>query len=124
VTERALIRAGGKADGFTLVELMIVLVIIAIGILALAQVQMSSSRDVDITGRFSSALAIAQDRLEQARALGYAAAVSDSGQQGVYNWTTAVDSTAPDLRSAVVTVSWQEPSGTRNVQLQTFLSSR
>lgn len=112
------------SEGYSLVELMIVMVIITIGIVALAQVQVRSSHDVDSSGRFSTALAVAQDRLERARALGFDAAVSDSGAQDIYNWTTQVDSAGPDLRSAVVLVSWDEGGEPASVQLQTLLSSR
>lgn len=124
MTESTVANPRTGSDGYTLVELMIVMVIITIGIVALAQVQVRSSHDVDSTGRFSTALAVAQDHLEQTRALGFDAAVSDSGTQDIYTWTALVDSAGPDLRSAVVSVSWDESGQAASVQLQTLLSSR
>jgi type IV pilus assembly protein PilV len=120
------IRSGreARAAGFTLVELMIALVVIAIGIIALSGVQTRSSRDVYATGRATQALAMAEDRVEQIRSVGYTAAASDSGQTTVFSWIARVDSTAPDLKHIDVTVTWPEQSQTRAVELQTLLSAR
>jgi type IV pilus assembly protein PilV len=112
------------ADGFTLVELMIALVVIAIGIIALSGVQTKSSRDVYSTGRQTRALATAEDRVERIRSIGYTAAVSDSGQDGVFNWTARVDSAGLELKRIAVTVTWPEQAQVRQVRLTTLLSAR
>jgi len=124
VTDRARHKPVPDEGGFTLVEVMIALVVIAIGIMALSGVQTRSSTDVYETGRTSRALALAQERLETIRAVGYTAAASDSGQQEVFNWMARVDSVGLDLKSIDVTVTWPEQQQTRNVRLTTLLSAR
>jgi prepilin-type N-terminal cleavage/methylation domain-containing protein len=112
------------AAGFTLVELMLTLVIIAIGVLALSGVQTKSSHDVYSTGRHERALALAQERIELARATGYAVVAADSGQSGVFAWNTQVDSIALDLKQVGVTVSWTENASPRSLRLLTLMSAR
>lgn len=112
------------AAGFTLVELMIALVVIAIGVMALSGVQTRSSRDVYATGRSTRALALAQQRIEIKRAGGYAAAVTDSGQQDNFEWIARVDSAGIDLKSIDVTVTWPEQMQTQSVRLTTLISAR
>lgn len=112
------------AAGFTLVELMIALVVIAIGVMALSGVQTRSSRDVYATGRSTRALALAQQRIEIKRAGGYAAAVTDSGQQDNFQWIAQVDSAGIDLKSIDVTVTWPEQMQTQSVRLTTLISAR
>jgi type IV pilus assembly protein PilV len=110
--------------GFTLIEIMVALVIIAIGVIALSGVQTRSSNDVYATGRSTRALALAQQHIEMLRAGGYVAAVSDSGQDGVFTWTAHVDSAAVDLKSIDVAVTWPEQLQSRTVRLTTLLSTR
>jgi Tfp pilus assembly protein PilV len=110
--------------GFSLVELMVVLVFIAVGVLAISGVQTSSFTDVYASGRYTSALDLAQTRMETARALGYTLAQSDSGAVGGFTWLCLVDSTGVALKRVTTTVSWVDRSGARSVQLVSLLSAR
>ena len=110
--------------GLTLVELMIVLVVVSIGILALAGVQTRSTTDVYSTGRNSSALAVAQARMETVRGAGFALARPDSGQTGGFAWWTGVDSVSVDLKALHVSVTWTEQGTSRTVRLDNLLSDR
>jgi prepilin-type N-terminal cleavage/methylation domain-containing protein len=114
---------GGDA-GFTLVELMVALLLITIGILPIAAVQSGSTRDVVTTGQHTRALSIAQERMEVARAAGFTAAQTDSGQSGVYTWRTNVTTVATGLRRVDVTVTWTDRTGTRTVLLNDLVSTR
>jgi type IV pilus assembly protein PilV len=124
MTERGTPRHRNQERGFTLVELMVAIVVIAVGLLALARVQTQSSRDVYATGRDERALGLAQQRIEIARGSGYASVAADSGQSGVFAWVTRVDSVDVELKQVRVSVSWREPTRTRNVQLSTLVSAR
>jgi prepilin-type N-terminal cleavage/methylation domain-containing protein len=110
--------------GVTLIELMIVLVIISIGILALAGVQTRSSTDVYATGRRSRAVAVAQTRLEVQRALGFGAALTDSGVADGCTWVTVVDSVDIGLNRITTTSSWLESGTQRTVRLMNLVSQR
>jgi prepilin-type N-terminal cleavage/methylation domain-containing protein len=123
VTDRVQ-RVGRGDSGFSLIELMIALVVVSIGLLALSAVQTRSSNDVYSTGRQSGALALAQERIELARAAGFTAAVSDSGQTGPYLWTTHVNPAGLELNQVDVSVVWSEQGIARSLQLQTLLSLR
>lgn len=112
------------AAGFSLVELMIVLVFLAIGILALSGVQTSASRGVYATGRRTRALALAQNRMELTKGMGYGSAVPDSGQSEIFAWNTRVDSVSTALQRVQVTVSWNDQGRPYTVQLVDLLSGR
>lgn len=117
-------RISHEAGGFTLVELLVALVVIAIGVIALSGVQTRSSRDVYSTGLQTRAIALAENHLETTRSVGYSAAASTSGQDGVFQWATQVDSVAFELKRVGVTVTWNEQARTQTIQLQTLLSAR
>ena len=113
-----------RATGFSLVELMVVLVFLSIGILALSGVQTSASRDVYKTGRRTRAIALAQNRMEFTRGMGYGNAVPDSGQSEIFTWNTRVDSVGSALQRIQVTVTWPEQGQPTSVQLVDLISGR
>jgi len=123
MTDRTVNRRSAEA-GFTLIELMVTLVLISIGILALSGVQTRSSSDVYDTGRHERALALAQEQIEVARAAGYALAASTAGTSGGFAWATQVDTVSADMKQVAVTVTWNDRTRVRNLQLQTLLSER
>jgi Tfp pilus assembly protein PilV len=103
---------------------MVVLVFIAVGVLALTRVQTQSFTDVYSTGRHTRALDVAQQRMETARAAGYALAQSDSGTTDGFAWRCIVDSADVAMKRVTTTVSWTDKSGPRSVQLVSLLSDR
>jgi len=117
-------RSDRDEDGFTLVELMVVVVFVAIGILALVLVQTNGYRDVYKTGMQTRALDVAQFQLETARSAGFALAASDSGVTGGFTWFCYVDSENVGLRKVTSTVSWTERNATRSVRLVDLVSAR
>ena len=108
----------------TLIELMIVLVVVSVGILALSGVQTRSSNDVYATGKRTRALELAETHVEMARSLGYAVAVSDSGQTDGFNWWSIVDSVDVSLHRVRVTVTWTERNRPVSIQLVNLMSNR
>ncbi len=116
---------GGRERGVTLIELMVALLVIAVGIMALSGVQTRSSNDVYATGRQTRALSLAQERIEETRAGGFAAAVADTGTSDGFDYITQVDSVNVGLRQITVTVSWTEgTSSPRSITLDGLVSAR
>ena len=126
-TKPARLEPRHPSAGVTLIELMIVLVLVSIGILALSGIQTHSTTDVYTTGRRTAAISVAQTQMETKRSMGYAAAVSDTGSTGIYNWTSVVDTVGPainGLNRITVTVNWTVDGVSDSVQLVNLLSDR
>jgi prepilin-type N-terminal cleavage/methylation domain-containing protein len=111
-------------DGFTLVEVLVVLVIITIGILPLALVQTRARQEVSEADRFTQAMAVAQERLEWSKGLGFDAAASDSGQVGAVFWRTAVDSVDFGLNRVRVTVIFPQGGIDDTLSVASLVSMR
>ena len=114
-----------QEDGVTLIELMVLLIILSIAILPIAAVQTRSNRDVFNSGMRTEALNVASFQMENARALGFTSAASDSGNVGgIYTWATTVTPVSFGLNSVTVTVAWKEQGDVRSLQLTNMLSTR
>ena len=112
-------------NGFSLIELMVVLVILAIGMLPLALVQSRAQQDVFEAGQFSEAVAIAQLQMEATKSQGFVNAVPDSGTVGgTFNWNVQVQNVSFGLNQLTVNVNWSEKGRPRNVQVIDMVSFR
>lgn len=111
-------------DGFTLVEVMVVLVIITIGILPLALVQTRARQEVGEADRFTQAMTIAQEQLEWAKGLGFASAAADSGTEGAVFWRTQVDSLDFGLNRVRVTVIFPQGATDDTLSVASLVSMR
>jgi prepilin-type N-terminal cleavage/methylation domain-containing protein len=110
--------------GVSLVELMVVLVIFSVGVLTLSAVQMRSDAAVFRTGQATRALSLGQERMEVARAAGFAAVQSDSGVVDNFNWNTAVTAAGTGLSRVRVTVAWTDGATPRTIELNTLVAQR
>jgi prepilin-type N-terminal cleavage/methylation domain-containing protein len=95
-------------DGFTLVEVLVVMVIITIGILPLALVQTRARQEVTEADRFTQAMTVAQEQLEWTKGLGFNGVMADSGTTSGVFWRTDVDSLDFGLRRVRVTVIFNQ----------------
>ncbi len=107
--------------GFTLLELMIALVILAIGLLGLAGLHVSAMHG-NVSGfKISTASAVAQQRIEELKALDPSAAALSQGThvdgsvtvQGVtYNKSYTIQDNIPITGTSTITltVTWVEPA--------------
>lgn len=107
-------------NGFTLLELLIALVILSIGLLGLAGLHIAAIRGNMSGFKISEASAVAQQRLEELKAIDMASAVLSAGNhvdgnivvQGItYNRSYAVSDDTPvrGTSTLIFTVSWVEP---------------
>jgi type IV pilus assembly protein PilV len=118
------------ADGFTLIEVMIALVIMSIGLTALAAVQISAIRGNDFSKRMTTAISIAEAKMEQIKSISYANIISESSiqiTQSSMNFTrqvTVTNNIAPltNTKMVNVTVSWSEGSKSHSVPITTIVS--
>lgn len=111
-------------DGFTLTEIMVVMVILVIGILPLAMVQNQSRQEVTEADRFTQAITVAQEQLEQMKGQGFGNAAPDSGVVGQVTWNSNVTLVSFGLERIEVQVDWQDPDGPRTVTLADMVSLR
>jgi prepilin-type N-terminal cleavage/methylation domain-containing protein len=124
MSRRGGIRRRLARDGFTLVEVLVVLVIISIGILPLALVQSRARQDVTETDRYTRAVNLAQRQLEWSRGLGFEAAAPDSGLDGELFWRTRIQNVDVGLRQVQVTVIFPHGGEPDTLRMASLLSMR
>jgi prepilin-type N-terminal cleavage/methylation domain-containing protein len=115
-------------EGFTLIEIMIALVVMSIGLTALAAVQISAIRGNAFSKRMTTAMSIADGKMEQIKNGLYASIISESATQVTQsnmNFTRQVTITNGPLantKTVNVTVSWSEGSKSHTVPITTIVS--
>ena len=109
-------------EGFSLIELMIALTIFAVGILALAQLQTSAIIYNSEAQRYSAATIIAQNKIDEIRAMPFNDIVNETENIDSYTVTTTVINNDPidDAKSIDVVVSWVH-KGNKSYTLQTII---
>ena len=117
------------ADGFTLIEVMIALVVMSIGLTALAAVQISAIQGNAFSKRMTTAVSIADEKMEQIKNNLYTEIVSESSSQitqSNLNFTRQVtvtnNSPLTNTKTINVTVSWSEGSKSHSVPITTIVS--
>jgi type IV pilus assembly protein PilV len=116
-------------EGFTLIEIMIALVVMSIGLTALAAVQISAIRGNAFSKRMTTAVSIADEKIEQIKSIQYANIISESSiqiTQSNMNFTRQVtvtdNSPLPNSRKVEVVVTWSEGSKSHSVPITTIVS--
>ena len=111
-------------EGFTLVEIMMVLMILAVGVLPIAVIQHRARHEVGEADRNTQGIEVAQMHLERIKGLGFGNAVNQAGQDGNIAWVAQITTVACGLDRIVVTVSWQTDHGQRSLTLADLISMR
>ena len=117
------------SDGFTLIEIMITLVILSIGLLSLVGLQVSAIKGNTNSKRMTTAVSIAEKKIEQIKNSPYDNIQSESTQQvseGGINFTQQVTVTTnnplQNTKKIDITVSWKGGSKSYSVPLSTIIS--
>jgi len=113
-----------SSDGFSLIELMVVLLVLVVGLLPLALVQTRSARNVVDSGDYTQAIELAQLQLESARSLGFGNVQPGNGQSGRYTWTSTVENLSFGLDQVTVQVTWRQRGILRVVTVADLMSLR
>ena len=111
-------------DGFTLVEILMVLMILTVGVLPIAVIQHQSRSQVSEADRHTQGIEIAQMHLERIKGMGFGNAAPDSGQAGQISWTARVNNVALGLDRIEVTVTWQNKGVQETLMVADLLSTR
>jgi type IV pilus assembly protein PilV len=117
----------GPQAGFTLVESMLTLAIMSVGLLALAGLQITALRGNDLSRRMTTAVSIAEQRLEQLKNTPYtniqteAASAVTASNLHFTRQVTVTNGPLPNTKSVSVLVSWQDQSQTHTLPLATII---
>jgi len=122
---RALRRAmQSNREGFSLVEILMVLMIISVGIIPIAVIQHRARREVTESNHYAQAVTVAQTQIERIKGRGFGNAASDSGQNGRIAWAAQVTNVSFGLDRIEVTASWENADGVQSVQIADLVSMR
>ncbi len=113
--------------GFTLVESMLTLAIMSMGLLALAGLQITALRGNALSRRMTTAVSIAEQRLEQLKNTSYtniqAEAVAQVTASNLHftRQVTVTNGPLPNTKSVSVLVSWQDQATTHTLPIATII---
>jgi len=101
-----------KSKGFTLIEVLIALVILSIAFLGLAGLMVQTTKNNSFGGRMTEAATIAQDKLEELRAVSWVTITPGSdlkmgsnGMDYARAWNVATNG---NLKTITITINWND----------------
>ncbi|MCP4293401.1 MAG: prepilin-type N-terminal cleavage/methylation domain-containing protein [bacterium] len=119
-----LLRTAPNNEGFTLIEILVVLFILSVGVLPLAVIHHRARREVTSSNNYTQAMLVAQDQLERIKGLGFGNAAPDTGQSGNITWVCTVTNQSFGLDRLEITTSWQAEGEVRTVTIADMVSLR
>jgi len=113
-----------KDNGFTIIEVMVVIGIFAIGIMAVASMQVSAFQGNRSAMLRTNAITLAAERMENLVSQNYALISADG--ETVDNldikWTVSENTPLPDTKTIAVTVTWNDRGTLQNVDLSHIIA--
>ena len=116
--------AGPGRDGFSLVEMLVVMMILAVGILPVAIVQHMARREVVKSDLYTEAVIVSQSQLERLKGMGFGNAVPDSGIAGRITWTARINNVSFGLDRIDLITTWQSKDGQETLTISDLVSMR
>jgi type IV pilus assembly protein PilV len=118
-----------RDEAFTLIEVMIALVVLSIGLIALAGLQVSAIKGNNFSKRITTAISIADDRIEQLKNIPYA----DIQAEPATNLTVSnmnfsrevivtINNPLPNTKRIDVTVRWIDGAKSYSMPISTIIS--
>ncbi len=111
-------------EGFSLVEILMVLMILTVGIIPLAVIQHQARQDVQESDVYTESLNVAQSQLERIKGLGFGVATPDSGMIGNIQWTARINNVSFGLDQVEVTTTWTGGGGDQTITVADLISIR
>ena len=111
-------------EGFTLVEILMVLMILTVGVLPIAVIQHQARNEVSEADRQTQGLEVAQLHLERIKGMGFGNTVPGSGQAGQIAWTANITNVAIGLDQVQVTATWQNDGVQESLTIADLISTR
>jgi prepilin-type N-terminal cleavage/methylation domain-containing protein len=111
-------------DGFTLVEILMVLMILTVGVLPIAIIQHQARSEVSESDRYTQGIELAQFHMERAKGMGFGGAVADSGAMGQVQWTLTVTNVTFGMDRLEVTTRWQNDGVEETLTIADLVSMR
>jgi prepilin-type N-terminal cleavage/methylation domain-containing protein len=115
---------GFGREGFTLVEILMVLMILSIGILPIAVIQHRARDTVSDSDRHTQAIEVAQLHLERLKGLGFGNAAPENGVMGQITWAAAVTNVSFGMDRIDVTVNWSNDGIQESLVVSDLVSMR
>lgn len=114
--------------GFTLIEVLVAMVTFAIASAATASLMFHSTTFIAKSNQRSQAITIAQQAIEDLRAVDYSAMDSgsttvdwkDQSAYFIVNWDISDDDPEPNMKTIVVSVSWESKGVTSVYETQSI----
>ena len=116
--------AGPGRDGFSLVEMLVVMMILAVGILPVAIVQHQARREVVKSDLYTEAVIVSQSHLERLKGMGFGNAAPDSGVDGRITWTARINNVSFGLDRIDLITTWQSKDGVETLTISDLVSMR
>ena len=118
---------GADERGFTFIEVLQALTLSSIGLLALASLTMGTIHANSKAKRITTAATLAEAKMEDIRALDYAAVaegadtVTETGVDYARTWTVCTDCPVHGAKEVTLTVEWPEQEPQR-LTLETIIA--
>ena len=129
-------RSARRQTGVTLLESMIALAIFSYALAALSTLMISSMRSNNNAKRYTMASALAQAKIEDLRAAGYAAAASSTSAEALNanggtggatmfnrSWVITAGTPVAKTKTMAVTVDWTDNQGGHTAVVKTILAN-
>ena len=113
--------SGQREQGFTMVEVLVAIALLLVGLLGVAQMQVMTMITNSTANQRTTAITLAQDRMEILRTLPYATIRPSSDTSGIYqrSWSVENNTPASNMKRVTVTVSWPG----KQVQVQSIIAA-
>lgn len=115
---------GCNREGFTLIEIMMVMMILAVGVLPIAVIQHRARGQVSEADRHTQAIVVAQMHLERLKGQGFGNIAAENGQFGQITWASTVTNVAFGLDRVAVTATWMNDGQQETLTLADLVSTR